>query len=271
MRLRPRGGRGDNRDQLSRLARRVARSLYVGFGAAVIAAVMGALWVAMVIVRHTATAIALQSVASRLMLAALGCRYVVRGTWPPRDGRARVYVANHTSYLDIPLMLAALRRDFAFVTKDELLQWPVIGRVTRTGRHIPLDRARAESRGAVVTRMVKTLRAGRSVLVFPEGTFSLDAGLRPFHRGAFHAAAATGCEAVPIATRGVGKVWPESEKFPRPGRVELVVGDPLGGGEGADVEALKDAAERFISDEAGLPTAADRASATDGEISRQDA
>jgi 1-acyl-sn-glycerol-3-phosphate acyltransferase len=258
---------------LSRLAGRLTRALYVGFGGAVIAVVMGALWGAMVIVRRArpAIAIALQSVASRLMLAALGCRYVVRGTWPPRDGRARVYVANHTSYLDIPLMLAALRRDFAFVTKDELLAWPVIGRVTRTGRHIPVDRGRAESRGAVVTRMVKTLRAGRSVLVFPEGTFSFDQGLRPFHRGAFHAAAATGCEVVPIATRGVGKVWPESEKFPRPGRVEVVVGEPLRGGEGADVEALKAAAERFISDEAGLSTAADRATGTDGAISRGDA
>jgi 1-acyl-sn-glycerol-3-phosphate acyltransferase len=184
------------------------------------------------------------------MLAALGCRFAVRGSSPAAGG-ARVLVANHTSYLDIPLMLAALECDFAFVTKHDLLEWPIIARITRAGAHIPVDRERVESRGAVVARIVKTLRAGRSVLLFPEGTFSFDDGLRPFHAGAFKSAVAAGVPVVPIALAGVAGVWSQHARFPRSGRVEIWVGDaidaPGGDDDDARVESLRTAAHRFIA------------------------
>jgi len=242
---------------VNRLVRGLAlipRALYVAAGATVIALVMTALWLVTGFVRRPARAIALQRLASRIMLACLGCRFVVRGAWPPRDGAPRVFVANHTSYLDIPLMLAALDRDFAFVTKDELLDWPIIARITRAGAHIPVDRERAESRGAVVGRMIKTLRAGRSIFVFPEGTFSYDDRLRPFHAGAFKSALAAGAAVIPVATRGVAGVWSPHARFPRPGAIELQVGAPLDalrdGDEAARMEALRDAAVRFIAEHA---------------------
>src|SRR5262249_36102068 len=154
----------------------------------------------------------------------LGCRFKVHGAWPAPEGAARVLVANHTSYLDIPLVLAASTHDFAFVTKRELLDWPVISRITRTGAHIPVDRDRAEARGAVVARMVKTLRAGRDVMVFPEGTFSHDDRLRAFHAGAFHAAVAAGVPVVPLALTGVAGAWSQHTRFPRPGRIDIWIG-----------------------------------------------
>src|SRR5258708_22054625 len=116
------------------------------------AAAMLALWLVTLFVRRPSQAVALQRAASRFMLACLGCRFTVRGAWPARDGAPRVFVANHTSYLDIPLMLAALDQDFAFVTRHDLLDWPIIARITRAGAHIPVDRDRVESRGAVVAR-----------------------------------------------------------------------------------------------------------------------
>lgn len=256
---------------MSRLVGKLGRALYVGVSAVVVAIIMSALWLAMLIVRRRPrTAIALQHVASRMILACLGCRYVVRGAPLDAHGGARLLVANHTSYLDIPLMLAALKLDFVFVTKSELLAWPVISLITRAGAHIPVTRERVESRGAVVARIVKTLRAGRSVLVFPEGTFSHDDRLRSFHRGAFHAAVAAGCPVVPIATRGVGEVWSQHAPFPRPGRIQLMVGEPIltsldsaadaaappAGDPAARVDAALTLAERFISAHSGLPTSA---------------
>ena len=139
--------------------RRLVRAAYVAYGASVIAAVMLTLWFVSVFVRRPRAAVALQRAASRIMLGCLSCRFAVRGESPAPDAAARVFVANHTSYLDIPLMLAALDCDFAFVTKRELLDWPIISRITRAGGHIPVDRDRLESRGAVVGRIVKTLRA----------------------------------------------------------------------------------------------------------------
>jgi fatty-acyl-CoA synthase len=236
---------------LHRSLGRALRLLYVVYGAAVVTAVMLTLWVVSGFVRRPSRAIAYQRAASRLMLACLRCRFTVRGAWPTAGATARVFVANHTSYLDIPLVLAAATHDFAFVTKRELVDWPVISRITRTGAHITVDRDRAASRGAVVARMVKTLRAGRDIMVFPEGTFSHDDGLRPFHAGAFKAAVIAGVPVVPIAITGVARLWSQHARFPRPGRVELTIGDPLvlestAADETDGMEPLREAAIRFI-------------------------
>jgi 1-acyl-sn-glycerol-3-phosphate acyltransferase len=235
---------------------RAVRLLYVAYGAAIITAVMLTLWVVSGFVRRPARAIALQRAASRLMLACLGCRFTVHGAWPAPGPKARVVVANHSSYLDIPLVLAASTHDFAFVTKRELLDWPVIARITRSGGHIPVDRDRAESRGAVVARMVKTLRAGRDVMVFPEGTFSHDDGLRPFHAGAFKAALSAGVPIVPMALEGVSRVWSQHARFPRPGHVAIWIGDALdpagvAGDDDARIEPLRQATRRFITERLG--------------------
>jgi 1-acyl-sn-glycerol-3-phosphate acyltransferase len=236
---------------------RLGRAAYVTYGASVTVAVMLVLWGVTGFVRNARRAVALQRAASRIMLAALGCRFFVHRAPPARAGGARVLVANHTSYLDIPLLLAALDCDFAFVTKHELLAWPIISRITRAGAHIPVDRNRVESRGAVVARIVKTLRAGRSVLLFPEGTFSFDDGLRPFHAGAFKSAVAAGVPVVPIALKGVAGVWSQHARFPRPGRVEIWVGEPLDApavDDDARVEALRSEAHRFIASHACRPS-----------------
>ncbi len=208
-------------------------------------------------VRNARRAVALQRAASRIMLAALGCRFVVRGAPPARGAGACVLVANHTSYLDIPLLLAALDCDFGL--RHE-------ARAPRVADHLAASRARARTsrsiatasstRGAVVARIVKTLRAGRSVLLFPEGTFSFDDGLRPFHAGAFKSAVAAGVPVVPIALAGVAGVWSQHARFPRAGRVEIWVGEPLDApvGDGdARVEALRSEAHRFIASHACRP------------------
>lgn len=240
--------------------RRVRRAVYVAYGASVIAVVMLALRIVTEFVRRPQTAVALQRTASRIMLGCLRCRFSVRGAQPAPDASPRVYVANHTSYLDIPLMLAALGCDFAFVTKRELLGWPIISRITRAGGHIPVDRDRLESRGAVLGRIIKTLRGGRSVLVFPEGTFSLDDRLRPFQSGAFKSAVSASVPVVPVALEGVAGVWSQHARFPRAGRVEIWVGDPLATDAPADaaahVEALRETALQFIAAHARRPLAA---------------
>jgi 1-acyl-sn-glycerol-3-phosphate acyltransferase len=231
--------------------RRLGRAAYVSYGGAVITAVMVTLWLVTAFVRSPRRAVALQRLASRMMLACLGCRFTVSGARLATEAGARVIVANHTSYLDVPMLLAAFACDFAFVTKRELLDWPIISLITRAGGHIPVDRGRAESRGAVVARILRTLRAGRSVLLFPEGTFSYDDGLRPFLAGAFKAAVAAGVPVVPIALDGVARVWSQHARFPRAGHVEIRVGEALeppgAGDDAADVEALRESAQRFIA------------------------
>jgi 1-acyl-sn-glycerol-3-phosphate acyltransferase len=231
--------------------RRLGRAAYVAYGASLNAVVVIALWLATVVAGSPRRAIALQRAASRFMLGCLGCRFSVHGAELPPDGAPRVFVANHTSYLDIPLMLAALKSDFVFVTKRELLDWPFISRITRAGGHIPVDRDSLGSRGAVVSRIVKTLRAGRSVLVFPEGTFSSDDGLRLFQLGAFKSAVSAGVPIVPVALAGVAQLWSQHAPFPRAGHVEIWIGEALDVAPASDgaaqIEGLREAALRFIT------------------------
>jgi len=231
--------------------RSLSRAAYVAYGSLVSVAVVLSLRLMTAFVRRPSRAVALQRAAARFLLPCLGIRIVASGAGARPEAGARMFVANHSSYLDIPLMLAALDLDFAFVTKSELLDWPVISGLTRAGAHIPVDRERAESRGAVLARIVKTLRAGRSVLIFPEGTFSHDHGLRPFHVGAFKCAVAARVPVIPVALSGVGKVWSQHCRFPRPGTVEICVGDAVevthsGSDETAKIEALRAAAVSFI-------------------------
>jgi 1-acyl-sn-glycerol-3-phosphate acyltransferase len=231
--------------------RQLGRAAYVACGASVNAVALIVLWLASVLTGSPRRAIALQRAASRFMLGCLGCRFAVHGAQLPPDGTARVFVANHTSYLDIPLLLAALKRDFVFVTKRELIDWPFFSRITRAGGHIPVDRDSVESRGAAAARIVKTLRAGRSVLIFPEGTFSSDDGLRPFQFGAFKSAVVAGVPIVPVALEGVARLWSQHTLFPRPGRVDIWIGEALDlapwSDEAAQVEILREAALRFIT------------------------
>src|SRR5262249_37296550 len=102
-----------------------------------------------------------------------------------------------------------------------------------------------------VARIVKTLRAGRSVLLFPEGTFSFDEGLRPFHAGAFKCAVAAGVPIVPIALQGVAAGGSPHGRFPPPGPAAIRAGGPVAapadGEEEARVEALRSEAHAFIS------------------------
>ncbi|HEY2732131.1 MAG TPA: lysophospholipid acyltransferase family protein [Polyangia bacterium] len=231
--------------------RRLGRAAYVACGASVSAVVLIVLWLATVLARSPRRALTLQRAAARCLLGCLGCRFAVHRAQPPAGAAACVFVANHTSYLDIPLLLAALKRDFVFVTKRELLDWPFVSRITRGGGHIPVDRDSVESRGAAVARIVKTLRAGRSVLIFPEGTFSDDGGLRPFQLGAFKSALAAGVPIMPVAMDGVARLWSQHAPFPRPGRVEIWIGEALdlapGKDEVAQLECLRAAALQFIS------------------------
>jgi 1-acyl-sn-glycerol-3-phosphate acyltransferase len=224
----------------------LARVLYVTYGVAIAVVLMLALWVATGFARRPAFALALQRAASRIALACLGCRLVVHGAPPSSAHGPNVFVANHSSYLDILLVLAALKCDFVFVVKSEILRWPIIAQLTRAGAHIPVDRDRAESRSAVVGRVVQALRAGRSALVFPEGTFSHADRLRSFRSGAFRAALAADVAIVPIALGGVAEVWSHDAWFPRPGRVDIWFGDALQRADAEGGEAVDDLRVRAL-------------------------
>jgi len=116
-----------------------------------------------------------------------------------------VVVCNHSSVLDIPSCLG-LRTPLRVVGKTSLFKVPFMGWWMSFCRQIPLDGSSPESVERFLERAVSSLEAGISVLVFPEGSRSVDGSLAPFHRGAFRLAKDTGTAVLPVAVLGTREV-----------------------------------------------------------------
>lgn len=151
----------------------------------------------------------------------------VSGTDPQALPAGCVLVANHASYLDGILMTAVLPPCFAFVAKRELAAQRFAGTLLARLGSVFVERDEVRQAAASGARLEAPLRAGESLVVFPEGTFRRDAGLLPFHMGAFLAAAAAGAPIVPVTIRGTRDVLPADVWAPRREPIEVIIGEPL--------------------------------------------
>jgi 1-acyl-sn-glycerol-3-phosphate acyltransferase len=206
------------------------------------------LWIAVTLGRSGRTVDAVTRWWCRTVLRLAGCGPAVHGLEHlPR--RSAILVANHASYADVCVLIAALPVELRFVAKRELLATPIVGTVLRKAAHLTVDRVDVSRGAADAARVTAAVRAGAVVCVFPEGTFARPAGLLPFRLGAFKAAVDAGCPIVPVAVRGTRALLPAGAWFPRPGRVEVTVGPPLRpAAEGwREMARLRDAARAEIA------------------------
>jgi 1-acyl-sn-glycerol-3-phosphate acyltransferase len=138
-----------------------------------------------------------------------------------------VYAANHASALDIPIVFGYLPVDFRIVHKRSLYLIPVLGWYLYLGGHVGIDRENPFRARRSLHAAAERIRAGASVLVFPEGTRSEDGSVRPFKRGSLVLALESGAPVVPLALVGVKRVIPRGVATLRPGEIELRVHPPL--------------------------------------------
>ena len=131
------------------------------------------------------------------LVRALGLTLQVSGT--PRPG-ATLFVANHVSWLDIAAIHAAAPQA-RFVSKADVLHWPLLGWLIRNAGTLFIERERKRDAVRVVHAVAAALQAGDSVAVFPEGTTGLGPGLLPFHANLLQAAVATGTPVQPVVLR----------------------------------------------------------------------
>jgi 1-acyl-sn-glycerol-3-phosphate acyltransferase len=116
-------------------------------------------------------------------------------------------VANHSSFLDSVVLLAAVPADYRFVVNHLAATRPLVGLAIRRSGHLVVDRRSARSRAECARAMIASLEAGTSLLLFPEGTRGGDS-LLPFQSGAFRTAVRTGRPVVPIAIAGTRRILP---------------------------------------------------------------
>jgi 1-acyl-sn-glycerol-3-phosphate acyltransferase len=194
----------------------------------------------------------------RLILALSGCRIDVEGLEHLLAGEPAVLVANHASYTDALVLLAALPKDFRFVAKRELLATPLVGTIIRKVGHLAAERVDLARSVADAAAASAALRAGTSLLFFPEGTFVQTPGLMPFRLGAFKAAVEAAHPVIPIAIRGTRRLLPGDAWLPRPGRIGVTVTPPLRpAGKGwPEMVRLRDEARAAIAAHCGEPAVA---------------
>jgi 1-acyl-sn-glycerol-3-phosphate acyltransferase len=165
--------------------------------------------------------------AARLLARLTATPIVVHGLDELTTRQPLILVANHQSYLDSLILMAALPLRFGFVAKAELAAQPLLRRALN--RLDVLFVERFETRQAVDdAKRLKALAAGgRSLLFFAEGTFQRTPGLLPFHMGAYLIAAENNMEVVPITIRGTRAKLRSGSWFPRRGPVNLFIGPHL--------------------------------------------
>jgi 1-acyl-sn-glycerol-3-phosphate acyltransferase len=176
----------------------------------------------------------------------------VRGT---AASQPAVFVSNHASYVDSLILTALLPPGAHFAAKREFASVPVLGWLfARLGtRFVERFDAREAIEGA--RELAAAARAGESLVIYPEGTFTREPGLRPFHMGAFVAAAQSGRPVVPVALRGTRSVLRDGSWLPRRASVEVHIEKPLAprGSGWSDALALRDEARRAILARCGEP------------------
>lgn len=164
---------------------------------------------------------------ARGILLICGVRVRVRGLDQVDLGQHYVYVSNHQSYLDIPIVFGHLPVDFRIMAKASLFPIPFFGwHLQRTG-HLPIGRTNVYADARRLLQAVNYIREGRSVVVYPEGGRSVSGGLEEFRTGIFLAALKVGAPLVPITIRGSRRVLSPRSWHIRPGRVELIFDPPI--------------------------------------------
>jgi 1-acyl-sn-glycerol-3-phosphate acyltransferase len=141
----------------------------------------------------------------------------------PTD-RACIFVPNHVSNLDPPLMVPLLPGTPSIMLKAELMKIPVLGRAWSMAKYVPVERDSREGAVRSMKYAAEVVRSGLSMLIFAEGTRSRTGRLQPFKAGPFHLAQSTGAPIVPVVISGTETMMHKgsSKVFPGVARVQFL-------------------------------------------------
>lgn len=139
-----------------------------------------------------------------------------------------VFMVNHQSNIDIPVLVQGLRSfQLRWIAKRELLRVPFFGWAMWASKHIIVDRANRSDAIKSLQQARQLIAAGISIVIFPEGTRSRDGKLLPFKKGGFLLAVQTGRPIVPITIRGSSELLPPGAWRLNGGTVELIIDQPV--------------------------------------------
>jgi 1-acyl-sn-glycerol-3-phosphate acyltransferase len=139
----------------------------------------------------------------------------------------RIYMANHQSYFDIFALLAYVPVDFKFLMKEELMKIPFLGAAMRRAGYIGIERRDPRKGLRSMRRAAERVRNGVSVVVFPEGTRSIDGRLLAFKKGGFNLALKSGCDIIPVSISNSYRIVPKGSLKINKGSFDIHIGRPI--------------------------------------------
>jgi 1-acyl-sn-glycerol-3-phosphate acyltransferase len=162
----------------------------------------------------------------RAVLWAAGVDITVHGQERLDGSRSVIFASNHVSFFDVLTLLVSLPPSY-FVAKAELFDIPIFGRGIRAVGTIPIARTQQKAAFESYDIAAERIRAGSSVVVFPEGTRGTSYEIRPFKKGPFVLAIKAGAPIVPCIVHGTMEILPKKSLRLYPGHVDLHILDPV--------------------------------------------
>ncbi|MBU2547175.1 MAG: 1-acyl-sn-glycerol-3-phosphate acyltransferase [Proteobacteria bacterium] len=164
---------------------------------------------------------------ARALLRASMVRVHVVGAENLEPGGTYVFAANHSSAYDILALLAHLPVQFRWLAKEELFRIPFFGRAMRAVGYIPINRSNPREGVKSLERAAERIRAGVSVIIFPEGTRTRDGVIQDFKRGGFTLATRSERPIVPVSISGAHRVLATKTLALHPGPIRIVIDRPI--------------------------------------------
>lgn len=166
---------------------------------------------------------------ARQLLAIGGVRVRVEGLENIEPGGSYVFVSNHVSFMDTPVLMANIPVQFRFLAKQGLFQIPFLGNHLHRAGHIPIPRDDIRGMLKALTHAAEIVQRSRICLViFPEGGRTHDGlGLQEFKDGAAYLAVKSGVPVVPVGLLGMEQILPMGSVHVRSGRATLRIGKPV--------------------------------------------
>jgi 1-acyl-sn-glycerol-3-phosphate acyltransferase len=182
----------------------------------------------------------------------VGVKVVLQGLENLRPSQCYIFMSNHVSNLDPPVLIPSIPGRCSVLVKKELFRTPILGTGMRLADLVPVDRADREAAIESVKAATRVMAKGLHMVIYPEGTRSADGRLLPFKKGPFHLAMDSGVPVIPVTLLGTFESWPKTRFALHPGTATVIFHPAINPKTFADRDALMQAVRDAIA--SALPT-----------------
>jgi len=161
------------------------------------------------------------------ILFSAGIKVKVRGKEKLNPDEVFLYLSNHQSYFDIPVLMKVLPGNVRFVYKKSMTKIPIFGWAMYLSGYIPIDRKNARNAIDSLKKAADAMKRGISIVMYPEGTRSADGEVKEFKKGMAMLAAISDCRVVPVSIQGTYDLLPRDSFKIKRGTVYVTIGSPV--------------------------------------------